>query len=46
VLVDRGRREYPIQADYVGIHVTEIDPAHKIIVQLKPDDAQDAVFME
>ena len=46
VLIDRGRREYPIQADYVGLHVTETDQNQKIVVRLKPTDPQDAVYLE
>ncbi len=46
VLVDRGRREFPIAADYVGVHITEIHPEQHIIVRLKPTDSEDGVFLE
>jgi pyrimidine operon attenuation protein/uracil phosphoribosyltransferase len=46
VLIDRGQREFPIAADYVGLHVTEINSAQKIIVRLKPTDSEDGVTLE
>jgi pyrimidine operon attenuation protein/uracil phosphoribosyltransferase len=46
VLIDRGRREFPIAADFVGMHVTETARHEKIVVRLKPTDAEDAVYLE
>ena len=46
VLIDRGGREYPIAADYVGLHVTESTAEQKVIVRLKPTDGEDSVGLE
>jgi pyrimidine operon attenuation protein/uracil phosphoribosyltransferase len=46
VLIDRGGREYPIAADYVGKPVTEAPPEQKVIVRLKPTDTEDSVGLE
>jgi pyrimidine operon attenuation protein / uracil phosphoribosyltransferase len=46
VLVDRGGREFPIAADFVGIHITETAPGQKIRVRLQPTDPTDTVYME
>lgn len=46
VLIDRGGREFPIAADFVGLHVTETARNQKIRVRLKPTDAEDRVFLE
>ena len=45
VLVDRGHRELPIQADYVG---TTLDTAHddQVRVQVSEIDGQDAVTLK
>ena len=43
VLVDRGHRELPIQADYKGIF-TDTDPGEMINVQVNEHDGQDAVL--
>ena len=45
VLVDRGHREYPIAADYVGKRL-DADPRHQVVVHLRPTDAQDGVYLE
>jgi pyrimidine operon attenuation protein/uracil phosphoribosyltransferase len=45
VLIDRGRREFPIAADYVGLHVTQTGAQEKIVVHLKPTDAEDGVYL-
>ena len=45
VLIDRGRREFPIAADFVGLHVTETSQRQKISVRLKPTDNEDAVYL-
>ena len=46
VLVDRGRREFPIQADYIGLTVNAPNPEQKIIVRLQPTDPEDAVYLK
>jgi pyrimidine operon attenuation protein/uracil phosphoribosyltransferase len=46
VLIDRGRRELPISADYVGLHVPHAQAGQKIIVRLKPTDDQDGVYLQ
>lgn len=45
VLIDRGGREFPISANYVGLHVTETSATQKIIVRLKPTDSEDGVYL-
>jgi len=45
VLVDRGRRELPIQPDYVGITV-ETAPDDKVEVNLYEDGKEDSVTIE
>ncbi len=42
VLIDRGHRELPIMADYVGRHVPS-SPADKVKVRLQEGDGRDAV---
>lgn len=44
-LVDRGRREYPIAADYVGFQAENTDVRQRVVVHLQPDDAEDAVYL-
>lgn len=44
-LVDRGGREFPIAADYVGLKLgTEID--QKVVVHLTPTDPDDLIFLQ
>ena len=45
ILVDRGHRELPIQADFKGISV-ETDPDQMINVLVAEHDQEDAVFLE
>jgi pyrimidine operon attenuation protein/uracil phosphoribosyltransferase len=45
VLIDRGGREYPIQADYIGHH-TDVDPQQHIHVHLVESDGKDEVVVE
>jgi len=45
VLVDRGRRELPIKADFVGKNVPTA-ANERIDVQLKEDGGEDAVYLE
>ncbi|MCF8067016.1 MAG: bifunctional pyr operon transcriptional regulator/uracil phosphoribosyltransferase PyrR [Desulfobacterales bacterium] len=45
VLIDRGHREVPIQADYVGITI-DTKPSDRINVLLSEHDGEDKVFLE
>ncbi len=45
ILVDRGHRELPIQADYKGIFI-DTEPGEKIQVLVGEHDGQDLVFKE
>jgi pyrimidine operon attenuation protein/uracil phosphoribosyltransferase len=45
VLIDRGGREYPIQADYTG-HRTDVEPEQHIHVRLVESDGKDEVVVE
>lgn len=45
ILVDRGRREFPIAADYAGLTIKAEDAAQKVVVHLKPTDDEDAVYL-
>jgi pyrimidine operon attenuation protein/uracil phosphoribosyltransferase len=42
VLIDRGQREFPIRADYVGRKIP-VDAQHKVIVRLTEVDGEDRV---
>ncbi len=44
VLIDRGHRELPIQADYVG-HFIQTDRHERVDVLLKERDGKDAVLL-
>lgn len=44
VLVDRGRRELPVAADYVGLRV-ETEAHHSVKVRLSEKDQDDAVVL-
>ena len=44
VLVDRGHRELPIHADFVGRRV-DTDAAEQVLVKLKETDGEDAVLV-
>jgi pyrimidine operon attenuation protein/uracil phosphoribosyltransferase len=46
VLIDRGRREYPIAPDFVGIKAESPDAEEKIVVHLTPMDNEDAVYLQ
>jgi pyrimidine operon attenuation protein/uracil phosphoribosyltransferase len=46
VLIDRGGREFPIAANYVGLQMTETAAKQKIRVRLKPNDGEDLAFLE
>ena len=44
VLIDRGDRELPIAADFVGQHL-RARSARRIQVKLKENDGEDGVFI-
>jgi pyrimidine operon attenuation protein / uracil phosphoribosyltransferase len=46
VLVDRGRRELPIQADFVGLTLADVPPDHRVNVHLSEIDAADEILVE
>jgi pyrimidine operon attenuation protein/uracil phosphoribosyltransferase len=45
VLIDRGGREFPIAANYVGTELTQM-PNRKVRLRLKPNDAEDVAWLE
>jgi pyrimidine operon attenuation protein / uracil phosphoribosyltransferase len=45
VLIDRGHRELPIRADYVGKNVPT-SASEQVVVRLSETDGSDAVFVE
>ena len=45
ILVDRGHRELPIQADYKGI-TADTEPAETINVHVREHDGEDSVYKE
>lgn len=47
VLVDRGGRELPIQADFVGLKLADVPSDHRVNVKLKEtDDGTDGIIVE
>ena len=46
VLVDRGGRELPIQADFVGLMLKEIPSNHRVNVRLVEIDGRDEIVVE
>jgi pyrimidine operon attenuation protein / uracil phosphoribosyltransferase len=46
VLVDRGGRELPIQADYVGLTLKDIPTDHRVNVRLTETDDRDEILVE
>ncbi len=46
VLVDRGGRELPVQADFVGITLTDVPPDHRVNVRLQEVDGRDEITVE
>ncbi|MGC4001094.1 MAG: hypothetical protein QM767_28005 [Anaeromyxobacter sp.] len=46
VLVDRGGRELPIQADYAGLALTDISADYRVNVRLKEVDGVDEIVVE
>lgn len=46
VLIDRGGRELPIQADYVGMTVADIATDERVCVRFAEVDGYDAVYVQ
>jgi len=46
VLVDRGGRELPIQADFVGLILSDIPADHRVNVRLRETDGKDEITVE
>ncbi|HWB53108.1 MAG TPA: phosphoribosyltransferase family protein, partial [Tepidisphaeraceae bacterium] len=46
VLVDRGGRELPIQADFVPLKLEPLPRGHRVKVQFTENDEQDGIVVE
>lgn len=46
VLIDRGGRELPIQADFVGLLLRDIPADHRVNVRFAETDGQDEIVVE
>jgi pyrimidine operon attenuation protein/uracil phosphoribosyltransferase len=46
VLVDRGGRELPIQADFVGLTLSDIPKDHRVNVKMAEVDGHDEILVE
>ena len=46
VLIDRGGRELPIEADFVGLLLKDVPKDHRVNVRLKETDGQDEIIVE
>jgi pyrimidine operon attenuation protein/uracil phosphoribosyltransferase len=46
VLVDRGGRELPIQADFVGLTLQDVPKNHRVNVRLSEIDGRDEIVVE
>ncbi len=46
VLVDRGGRELPIQADFVGLKLPSVPSDHRVNVKLAEIDGRDEIIVE
>jgi pyrimidine operon attenuation protein/uracil phosphoribosyltransferase len=46
VLVDRGGRELPIQADFIGLTLTDVPRDHRVNVRLSETDGKDEILVE
>jgi pyrimidine operon attenuation protein/uracil phosphoribosyltransferase len=46
VLVDRGGRELPIQADFVGLTLKDVPRDHRVNVRLRENDGRDEILVE
>ena len=45
-LVDRGGRELPIQADFVGLTLKDVPMDHRVNVRLAETDGKDEIVVE
>src|SRR5205814_8027966 len=46
VLIDRGGRELPIQADFVGLTLQDVPPHYRVNVRLAENDGRDEIVVE
>jgi pyrimidine operon attenuation protein/uracil phosphoribosyltransferase len=46
VLIDRGGRELPIQADFVGLTLGDVPSDHRVNVRLAETDGKDEILVE
>jgi pyrimidine operon attenuation protein/uracil phosphoribosyltransferase len=46
VLVDRGGRELPIAADFVGLTLKDVPPDHRVNVRFTETDGKDEIVVE
>jgi pyrimidine operon attenuation protein/uracil phosphoribosyltransferase len=46
VLVDRGGRELPIQADFVGVTLSDVPKDHRVNVRFSETDGRDEITVE
>jgi pyrimidine operon attenuation protein/uracil phosphoribosyltransferase len=46
VLIDRGGRELPIQADFVGLTLKDVPQDHRVNVRLNETDGRDEIVVE
>jgi pyrimidine operon attenuation protein/uracil phosphoribosyltransferase len=46
VLVDRGGRELPIQADFAGLKLSDVPADHRVNVRLSEIDGRDEILVE
>jgi pyrimidine operon attenuation protein / uracil phosphoribosyltransferase len=46
VLIDRGGRELPIQADFVGLTLRDVPSNHRVNVRLQETDGRDEIHVE
>ncbi|MGH7178204.1 MAG: bifunctional pyr operon transcriptional regulator/uracil phosphoribosyltransferase PyrR [Tepidisphaeraceae bacterium] len=46
VLVDRGGRELPVQADFVGLTLKDVPADHRVNVHFAQDDGRDEIVVE
>jgi len=46
VLIDRGGRELPIQADFVGLSLPDVPIEHRVNVHLTETDGEDEILVE
>jgi len=46
VLVDRGGRELPIQADFTGLTLRDVPANHRVNVRFAENDGRDEILVE